>query len=498
MHDNLPSSDRTDDAFVIRLIPPEIARGLEQSQISKYHTKGGHGFVAEDAGVFADVVRGRRIERTVISNSVDGPDRIVNGIAVQTKYFQTPQATVKAAFDPATGRYRYQGQMLEVPADQYDTCVKLFREKIAQGKVPGVTDPEEAQNIVRKGSITYKQARNIAQAGNIDSILFDVKTQSITSGYLFGISFAVDFAWRTWNGDDPKQAIRGAIRSGIDAGNQALIIGVLSAQALRTPAAAVGAVVLRDGVRSVASTDLGRNLVQHIAAGSLGKAVYGAAAVNHVAKLLRSNAITSAVSLAVVTAPDVYRAAAGDISWSQVAKNMAINGAGIAAGAGGWFAGVAAGAAIGSAVPIIGTAIGGVIGGICGGIMGGAAGAGGARVVLDPFIRDDSDRMIALLQDAIGALASDYLLSEHEFAELMTEVRCTVSDSWLRDMYRQGSSGGSDVDRRQFAYDSFEGACQRIVRRRSKVRLPDPDQVLSAVSDALTPDSLLPPNRESC
>jgi hypothetical protein len=256
---------------------------------------------------------------------------------------------------------------------------------------------------------------------------------------------------------------------------------------------------LRDGVRSVAATDLGRDLVQHIAAGSLGKAVYGAAAVNHVAKLLRSNAITSAVSLAVVTAPDVYRAAiAGDISWSQVAKNMAINGAGIAAGAGGWFAGVAAGAAIGSAVPIIGTAIGGVIGGICGGMMGGAAGVGGARMVLDPFIQDDSDRMIALLQDAIGALASDYLLSEHEVAELMTEVRRTVSDSWLRDMYRKGSSGGSDVDRRQFAYDSFEEACQRIVRRRSEVRLPNLDQVLSAVSDALPPNSLLLPDRESC
>jgi len=234
MHDNLPLSDRTDDAFVIWLIPPESARRLEQLQISKYHTEGGHGFVAEDAGVFADVVRGRRVERTGISNSVDGPDRIANGIAVQTKYFQTPQATVNAAFDPATGRYRYQGQMLEVPADQYDACVKLFQEKIAQGKVPGVADPGEAKNIVRKGSITYKQARNIAQAGNIDSILFDVKTQSITSGYLFGISFAVDFAWRIWKGDDPKQAIRGAIRSGIDAGNQALIIGVLSAQALRT------------------------------------------------------------------------------------------------------------------------------------------------------------------------------------------------------------------------------------------------------------------------
>jgi hypothetical protein len=82
MHDNLPSSDRTDDAFVIWLIPPEIARRLEQLQIIKYHTKGGHGFAAEDDNTLADVVRGRRVERIGISNSVDGPDRIVKCVTV--------------------------------------------------------------------------------------------------------------------------------------------------------------------------------------------------------------------------------------------------------------------------------------------------------------------------------------------------------------------------------------------------------------------------------
>jgi|YNPMSStandDraft_1061717.scaffolds.fasta_scaffold11611_2 hypothetical protein len=40
MHDNLSSSDCTDDAFVIWPIPPEIARWPEQSQIGKYHTEG--------------------------------------------------------------------------------------------------------------------------------------------------------------------------------------------------------------------------------------------------------------------------------------------------------------------------------------------------------------------------------------------------------------------------------------------------------------------------
>lgn len=58
---------------------------------------------------------------------------------------------------------------------------------------------------------------------------------------------------------------------------------------------------------------------------------------------------------------------------------MAVNGASIVTGTGGWFAGAAAGAAIGSAVPGIGTAIGGFVGGICGGVLGGFAGTSGAR-----------------------------------------------------------------------------------------------------------------------
>ncbi len=482
MQDNQSSSDRT-GKVVTGLASAEIAKALERLQIGKYHTKGGHGFAAEDANAFGDTLRFRNVEITGTTNEINGPDRIVDGTTIQTKYFQTSDATINAAFDETTGLYRYQGQMLEVPADQYDECVELFQRKIAQGKVPGVSDPNEARNIVRKGYVTYKQARNIARAGNVDSLLFDVQTQSITSTYIFGVSFTIDFAWRIWNGDKPEEAIRGALYSGISAGGRTFIVGVISRQVLRTRMAAAGVVTLRSGVRTVASTDLGRSAIHRIASASLGRPVYGAAAVNHVAKLLRTNAITSTISLVVLTAPDVYHAAIKrDMSWSQVAKNMAVNGASIVAGAGGWFAGAAAGAAIGSVVPGIGTAIGGIVGGVCGGIVGGVAGSGGAKMVLDQFIEDDASKMVPLLQSAIEELASDYLLSEREFAELMTEVRQTISDAWLKDMYRSGSSDDSNLTRKQFAYNSFDNICQQIALRRSRVTLPDPDQVLNCVA----------------
>ncbi|MGB9751552.1 MAG: hypothetical protein C0183_08545 [Roseiflexus castenholzii] len=482
MQDNQSSSDRI-GKVVTGLASAEIAKALERLQIGKYHTKGGHGFAAEDANARNDALRLRNVEITGNANKINGPDRIVDGTPIQTKYFQTPDATINAAFDNTTGLYRYQGQVLEVPADQYDECVEIFQRKIAEGKVPGINDPNEAKDIVRKGYVTYKQARNIARAGNVDSLLFDVQTQSITSTYIFGISFTIDFACRIWHGDKPEEAIQSALQNGIIAGSRTLVSGVISAQVLRTRMAAAGAVALRSGVNKVASTDLGRTLVHRIASASLGRPVYGAAAVNHVAKLLRTNAITSTISLVALTAPDMYRAAIRrDMSWSQVAKNMAVNGASIVAGSGGWFAGAAAGATIGSVIPGVGTAIGGVVGGICGGVLGGFAGASGANKVLDRLIEDDASKMIHLLQSAIEELASDYLLSERECAELMTEVRKTISDTWLKDMYRSGSSDDSNLTRKRFAYNSFEHICQQITSRRSRITMPDPDQVLNCAA----------------
>ena len=50
---------------------------------------------------------------------------------------------------------------IEVPADKYDDAVKAMQDRIDKGQVPGVKDAKE---IVRKGNVTYEQAKNIAKA----------------------------------------------------------------------------------------------------------------------------------------------------------------------------------------------------------------------------------------------------------------------------------------------------------------------------------------------
>lgn len=83
-----------------------------------------------------------------------------------------------------------------------------MQKKISDGKVPGVTDPSEAVNFVRKGKYTYKQAQNLVKAGNIDSLKYDATNGVITAAGAFGISFALDFISCKMNGENFKDATK--------------------------------------------------------------------------------------------------------------------------------------------------------------------------------------------------------------------------------------------------------------------------------------------------
>jgi len=482
MKQRKPNKERGERSSTTPLVAPHVAQALEKTQIAKYHTKGGHGFSAEDANNFADRIRGKQAEVAGITNELNGADRIVDGLRVQSKYFQTASETVAAAFDSATGAYRYSGQVLEVPKDQYEACLELMRDRIAKGRVSGFSDPADAEKIVQKGTITYKQARNIARTGNIDSIVFDAKTQAVTSSYVFAISFGVTFAQNCWRGESPREATQAAFTSAMAAGSTTLITGVVSAQILRTKAAAVGVVTIRSGVKAVSGSTVGREAIHRIVAGSLGKAVYGAAAVNHVSKLLRSNAVTATIATVATTTPDFYRAAFDrSISWRQFSKNLSINVAGVAGGTAGWVGGAAAGAAAGSVVPGIGTAAGAVIGGIAGALAGGIGGSSAAKAVADKVVEDDSTDLLGILREEIESLAFDYMLTEDEVGQIADQMRKTVTPKWLRKMFKEGRSSKGNEAKRSFVQREFEPLFETILEKRPRIELPSPDILANEV-----------------
>lgn len=355
------------------------SRATESTQWRQYNSGKrctGHGFAAEDANALADRQHGHRVQKTGWDNVSDGPDRIVDGVKVQTKYCQSARATVKSSFNKHTGKYRYPNQQLEVPKDQYEEVVKLMEDKIREGKVEGVTDPAYAKQLVRKGHYTYNQAVKITKAGNLESIKFDVRNQVGASATAGTISAAMTFVSTKRRGATTKKALQ---ESGKQAGKTAgktMVTGVATQQFLRTSAGRTTAAVLQKSankaVDAAIRTNVGRKIVEKTAEGVCKRAVTGAAARNVLSRAAATNTITATAAFAISAIPDTVRLCTGKISGKEFGMRTACNGAGAIGGTGGaWI-----GAAIGSCIcPGIGTVIGGFIGSIAGG-MGASAGVG--------------------------------------------------------------------------------------------------------------------------
>ena len=335
-------------------------------QWRKYHTKQGHGFAAEDANAMYDRWHGKSVEKVGLDNSLNGADRISNGVPIQTKYCADAAKSVNAAFD--NGTYRYGGMKLEVPSDQYDEAIRIMRGKIASGQVPGVTDPKMAEQMVIKGHYTYNEAVRIAKAGNLDSIKFDIKTQAVACGFACGLSFAVTYFTAKAKGMSHTDALKAASKQAAKSGATTMITGVVAQQLLRTHVgrdfAAAATKAVKPMVRAAMRTEVGKKVVTKTAVAIAGKQAAENAA-NVVTKALRTNAVVSTVVFVGTTIPDAVRLCRGKISGREFAENTTSN----AAGVGGGWAGASLGAAIGSAIcPGVGTVVGGIIGGLGGGV----------------------------------------------------------------------------------------------------------------------------------
>lgn len=203
----------------------------------------------------------------------------------------------------------------------------------------------------------------------------------------------------------------------------------------------------------------------------LGNAIYGAAAMNHVSKLLRGNIVTGVVTTLVISSVDFVRMFQGRCSGAQLFKNVTTTASGVAGGTGGWMAGAAGGAALGSLIPFVGTAAGGIIGGLLGAFAGGTAANAAVSAILDEFIEDDAKEMLKIVEDVFGDLAFNYLLSEQEAKSVIDDFKGKDVPDFLRDMY-------ASSDRPLFAKNEFEPMIINIAKNRNVISLPTDAQLL--------------------
>jgi len=437
----------------------------------------GHGFAAEKANHLHDVFTGKDAKIVGGDNVKNGADRLVDGVYIQTKYCNSGSKCIAEAFE--NGQFRYWNadgtpMQIEVPSDMYESAIQAMEERIKKGQVAGVTDPAKAKEIVRKGNYTYAQVRNIARFGTIESITYDAVNGIKIAGTAMGISSAISFAVSIWNGEQWDIALENACYDGLKVGGIAWVSSLLTAQLGRTG--------IEQGLRG--GTDwvvrqMGPKAAAWLANGlRSGSNIYGAAAMNHVSKLLRGNIVTGVVVTFVLSSVDFVRIFNGRVSGAQLFKNVTTTAASVAGGTGGWMGGAAAGAAIGSAIPILGTAAGGIIGGILGSLAGGFAASTATSSILDTFIEDDAKEMLKKIEAVFGQLAEDYLLTEKEAKLVIDEFQQRDMPDTLRDMYASNN-------RHEFARNILEPLIEGQAKNRKKIKLPDDSEVIKQVANII-------------
>ncbi|MEH7154707.1 hypothetical protein [Neobacillus drentensis] len=391
----------------------------------------GHGFAAEYANDLMDKVKHPflKVQRVGQDNAKDGADRVVGSTKIQTKYLSSAKNSVNFAFKSKAdgGEYRYGGMQLEVPKEQYNEAIELMKRKIADGKVPGHSNPKDAYKIIRKGHVTWTESKLIAKGGNLTSLKYDALDGVVQTLPVAGISFAILFAQAKWSGAETKDAAVMAAKAGV----KTLVMGT----------------VVYAGSQQIAKIMTAR------IASQTGKKIMAETVAKHSGMV---------ISFGIVMVPNIFNSLTGRISSQQLLKNTLVAGGGFLAAIG---ASAGAGALLGSKIPGAGKVVGTVVGAVAG-VAGGIAGTIGSKKVLDHFIQDDRIEMFAQLKEEFIDIVMSISLTDAEFTEIQEFVFNKSLESKLKDMYKASNDLGS----RRYAREKIvEDTVEQIIRQRSKI-----------------------------
>lgn len=395
-----------------------LADEIVTNQTADRFGKGqGHGHVGEQAGHVNDALKLKKAERLGGTHEKGGPDRKVNGQDIQTKYYSTARGSVDAFIK---GHYASRGEILECPKDQYNQAVNIMRQRIAQGKVSGESDPQNAAHYVKCGALTYQQSEiatksifdrhsKIAvrvngkvirdRSGNIEtrevtfgeklvySVGTDLKTGAVAAMPMATVTAVWTFAVAEWNGADMKSALKMSL------------LGFAKPMAFGM------------GIYAFSSQFAGSKMGK-----SLAIKIWGGSSSKELAKM--GKVAGGTVVAAISYGPDTIDFLRGRISMNQLVKNVSVTTTGM----------------------VVGSVLGSSLGPI-GAVVGGAVGTYTSKKILDQFSEDDSKKMIRIAKEEFIETVIPTPLSQDEFQEITTKIFLDKRSAGIyKEMYASGDA----------------------------------------------------------
>lgn len=426
--------------------------------------KQGHGYAAEYGNNTIDRFLGRSVVNAAqnLDSSgrqvKDGADRIVNGVPIQTKYYEDPSAFIAKVVVDGKLRYMQDGKLmqLEVPKDKYESHVEAFQGKIDRGEIAEIAPGSDAKDYICKGHLTYDQSYMVRQALTVQGAVIDAMNAYNLGKDAAVANFIVHFAMETWNGKSVEEAFRASLQAGGRELRHSVLVNVAVQQLSRDSFANL---FVRNFVNGEKAGFVGiDNPIYKLADSMAEKVQASALAESEIGKCLGLDkvdayqVISTTVVVCVSYGPDVIKALEGRISGKQMFKNCVVTTASLGVGK---FAVWAASKYLGVATGGVGSAIVSIIGGMFGGYA--------AKRMMDNYIQDDSERMFIVLKKEFLDVTMQVNLSQEELLWVAdnTIAADNVSDM-LEEMYMSG-------EEKRYARELVVAVTILMLSRREKI-----------------------------
>ena len=189
---------------------------------------------------------------------------------------------------------------------------------------------------------------------------------------------------------------------------------------------------------------------------------------------MRSNVVTSLITIAVFSVPDTYNILRKRLSGAQYTKNMLSLIGVLATSSGGTLATSVATAKVAAAMgttisPGVGTAIG-----IAGGLVGGLAGGSAIKFVADNIREDDSVIISRLFNAVIANFVYEYMLSESEM-DVLVEKLNTIKQKEFKNLFANVIASNKQE---KLIEDFVRHYFEEIIRTRPKLPEPKPEDFI--------------------
>ncbi|MEG0260963.1 MAG: hypothetical protein RR651_13930, partial [Lysinibacillus sp.] len=303
----LPSMDYLDASYIqTGLLGISMNRATEtySENIRMLGTRG-HGIAAEKANHLIDKILLKDAKILGDNNALNGADRLVNGQLIQTKYCKTGGKCISECFKDGKFRYIADGKpmKIEVPKDKVNEAIQSMRDRIARGELKelGITDPNVAKDIVIAGKFNYKTAAQIAKAGTIEGITYDVVEGTIDGLLLFGLSGTISFATSIWRGDSVDDAFEGALKDSASIFGRHLVQYVVTQQLARTSLEKILRPTTDHIVKNVLGSKNSAQIINTFFRKQGESMLKGQAAMNKLSKLMRGGTITFVVTTTLLS-----------------------------------------------------------------------------------------------------------------------------------------------------------------------------------------------------